>query len=131
VSREREFKPAHEDDMNGLSDIFRSDAGTEIFCFSSIVFLLVYAAGFFSLQRWSRTVGRTPAVRRHFISGLGAAVAAMGIGFALHAANVTIASAKAQGGPAATISPRQLHRAIEMKALPVQEIEDRTFVFPN
>jgi hypothetical protein len=68
-------------------------------------------------------------MRRHIVSGLGAALAAMGFGFWLHSANVMAASAKAQAG--APISPQELHRSIDMKSLPDEKFEDRTFVFPR
>jgi hypothetical protein len=70
--------------MNELSVIFDSDLTTAIFCFSSIAFLLLYVAGFILLQRWTRMSGRISAIHRHIISGLGATLVAMGIGFGLH-----------------------------------------------
>jgi hypothetical protein len=117
--------------MNEFSEIFSTDLTTEIFCFSSIMFLLLYAAGFVFLQKWSRTAGRTTAIHRHAISGLGAALVAMAVGFALHAVNITVASARAQSGAAASISPLELHRGIGTKSIPVQKFEDQTFVFPG
>jgi len=65
------------------------------------------------------------------ISGLGAALAAVAVGFGLHAANVTIASARTQSGTVHSISLRELHRSVDMKALPVQHFEDQTFIFPT
>jgi uncharacterized membrane protein (DUF485 family) len=117
--------------MNELFVIFGSDLTTEILCFSSIVFLLLYVASFVLLQRWSRTWGRTPAIHRHVISGLGAALTAMGVGFGLHSTNVTIASARGHSGATTSISPQELHRSIGMKSLTVKRFEDQTFVFPN
>jgi hypothetical protein len=119
-----------EDEMNELSVIFDSDLTTAVFCFSSIAFLLLYVAGFILLQRWSRTSGRISAIHRHVISGLGATLVAMGMGFGLHAANVAMASARGQLGATTSISLQELHRSIE-KSLPVQKFEDQTFVFPN
>src|SRR6266436_9548097 len=116
--------------MNELSVIFDSDLITAIFCFSSIAFLLLYVAGFILLQRWSRTSGRISAIHRHVISGLGATLVAMGMGFGLHAANVAMASARAQLGATTSISLQELHRSIR-KSLPVQKFEDQTYVFPN
>jgi hypothetical protein len=118
-----------EDEMNELSMIFDGDLTTENFYFSLIVFLLLYVAGFVLLQRWSRTFG-TSAIHRHVISGLGAALVTMGFGFALHSANVTMASVRGQSGATTSISPQELHRAIG-KSLPVQKFEDQTFVFTN
>jgi hypothetical protein len=131
VSRERARPNTEEDVMNEFSEIFGTDLTTEIFCFSSIMFLLLYAAGFVFLQKWSRTAGRTTAIHRHAISGLGAALVAMAVGFALHAVNITVASARAQSGAAASISPLELHRSIGTKSIPVQRFEDQTFVFPG
>jgi hypothetical protein len=116
--------------MNELSVIFDSDLTTAIFCFSSIAFLLLYVAGFILLQRWTRRSGRISAIHRHIISGLGATLVAMGMGFGLHAANVAMASARGQPEATTSISPRELHHSIG-KSLPVQKFEDQTFVFPN
>jgi hypothetical protein len=120
-----------EDEMNEFSEIFSSDLTVEILCVSSIVLLLLYGAGFDLLQRWKRTAERMPAIQRHVISGLGAALVAVAVGFGLHAANVTIASAGTQSGATNSISPQELHRSVETKALPVQHFEDQTFVFPS
>jgi hypothetical protein len=120
-----------EDEMNEFSEIFSGDLTVEILCVSSIVLLLLYGAGFDLLRRWKRTALRMPAVQRHVISGLGAALVAMAVGFGLHAANVTIASARTQSGAMNSISPQELHRSVEMKSLPVQHFEDQTFVFPS
>jgi hypothetical protein len=117
--------------MDEFSVIFESDLTAAIFCVSSAVFLLLYATGLILLQRWSRTSGRTSAIRRHIMSSLGAALAALGFGFGLHAANITLASATGQSGPTTSISPRELHRFIGMKSLPVQKFEDQAVVFPN
>jgi len=116
--------------MNELPAIFDNDLTTAIFCFSSIAFLLLYVAGFILLQRWSRTSGRISAIHRHVISGLGAALAAMGAGFWLHSANIATASAKGQSGVATSISPQELHHSIG-KSLPVQQFEDQTVIFSN
>ena len=116
--------------MNEFSEIFGSDLTVEILCVSSILLLLLYGAGFGLLQRWEGAAGRTPAIR-HVISGLGAAVVAVAVGFGLHAANVTIASARAQSAAMNSISPLELHRSVGTKALPVQHFDDQTFVFPS
>ena len=114
--------------MSGLSTILGGDFAD--FCVSSIVFLLLYVTGFVSLQRWSSTSKRTPAIHRHLMSGLGATLVAMGVGFALHSAGVTMASVKGQSVATASISPLELHRSIG-KSLPVQNVEDQAFVFTN
>jgi hypothetical protein len=120
-----------EDGMNEFSEMFSSDLTVEILCFSSILLLLLYAISVVLLQRWKRTAARKLAIRRHVICGLGAALVAMTVGFSLHAANVTIASARAQPGAMNSISPQELHRSVGMKALPVQYFDDQTFVFPG
>jgi hypothetical protein len=97
--------------------IFSSDPTARIFCFSSIVFLLLYGAGFAFLQRWSRTAGRTLAIHRHAISSLGAALLAMAVGFGLYTVNVTMASARGRSAMTSSISPQELNRSIEMKSL--------------
>jgi hypothetical protein len=120
-----------EDEMIEFSEIFGSDLTVEILCISTIVLLLLYGAGFTLLQKWKRTANWIPAVQRHVISGLGAALVAVAVGFGLHAANVTIASARTQSGAVNSISPQELHRSVDMKSLPVQHFEDQTFVFPG
>jgi hypothetical protein len=120
-----------EDKMNEFSEMFSGDLTVEILGVSSIVLLLLYGVGFDLLQRWKRTAERMPATQRHVISGLGAALVAMAVGFGLHAANVTFAFARTQSGAMNSISPQELHRSVEMKSLPVQHFEDQTFVFPS
>jgi hypothetical protein len=83
------------------------------------------------LQRWKTTAQWIPAIQRHVISGLGATLVAVVVGFGLHAANFTIASARAQSGTVNSISLQELHRSVDMKALPVQHFEDQTFVFSS
>jgi hypothetical protein len=120
-----------EDEMDALSAIFENDLTAAIFCFSSAVFLLLYAASFILSRRWKGAARLSAVIRRYVISGLGAALAAMGVGFGLHSADLTMTSATGQSGPAASISPPELHRFIGTKSLRVQEFEDQTFVFSN
>jgi hypothetical protein len=120
-----------EDGMNEFSEIFGTDLTVEILGVSSILLLLLYGAGVSLLQRWKTTAQWIPAVQRHVISGLGAALVAVAVGLGLHAANVTIASARTQSGTVNSISPQDLHRSVDMKSLPVQHFEDQTFVFPS
>ena len=110
--------------MIEFSEIFSGNLTTEIFCFSSVVFLLTYA-GFVLLERW-----KSP-IHRHVVSAIGAALAAIVVGLGLYTADVTMASARGQAAATNLISPQELHRSIDMKAIPVQEIEDQTFVFPK
>jgi len=114
--------------MNILSAIFGGGAAAAI-CIGLLVFLLVYLAGFVLFQRWS--LRRVPISHRHLIPGLGAALAATGVGFWLHAADVATASAEAQTGRTSSMSPHELLGSTKMKALPVQILEDQTLVFPN
>jgi hypothetical protein len=115
--------------MNEFSEIFSNDLTTEIFCFTTIAFALLYAAAFVLLQRWSRTFGPTTAM--HIASCLGAALAAAAIGLGLHAVNITIASARGHVEGATSISPQELHRSVDMKTLPSQTFDDLTFVFTS
>ncbi len=117
--------------MNGWPEIFRGDRTVEIVCLSSILLLLLYGSGVTVLQRWRRTAGRTPAIRQHVICGVGAALVAAAFGFGLHATNVAIASAATPLGTINSISPHELHRAVDPKGLPAQHFEDQTFVFPG
>jgi hypothetical protein len=123
-SRDRDRPNSKEDEMIELSEIFNGDLTTEIFCFSSVVFLLTYA-GFVLLERW-----KSP-IHRHVVSAIGAALAAIVVGLGLYTTDVTMASARGQAAAANLISPQELHRSIDMKANLIQEIEDLTFVFPN
>jgi len=112
--------------MNILSAMFGSGAVAAI-CIGLLVFLLIYLAGFVLFRR--SNLGRMPISHRHLISGLGAAVAATGVGFWLHAADV--ASAEGQTGRTSSTSPPELPHSTKMKALPAQMLEDQTLVFPN
>jgi hypothetical protein len=103
-------------------EFFRSSLITEIFCFSSVVFLLAYA-GFVLLERW-----KSP-LHRHVVSAIGATLAAVVVGLVVYTANATLASARGQAGTEDSISPLELHRSISSKSLPVQQFEDQTFVF--
>jgi hypothetical protein len=113
--------------MNILSATFGSTAA-EI-CVGALVFLLMYLAGFVLFQKWSRISVPTPVVHRHIISGLSAALAAVGVVFWLHAANGATASAKAQPGSA--VAPQDLRGSDEAKSLPVQRFEDQSVIFPG
>jgi len=112
--------------MNEL--MFGGDLAENVYV-SLILFLLLYLAGVILLRRWSRIFG-TPAIPRHVISGLGAALVTMGVGLGLHSANVTMASVRGQSGVTTSIAPLELQRAIAVP-LPVQQLEDQTLVFPS
>jgi hypothetical protein len=104
-------------------------AESTIFFLTLSVFALLYSTAFLSLKKWSNTV-RT-ATLHHLICGIAAGVAAVGIGFALHAANIVAASAKVGFATVFTISPHELHRAADMRSMPVQTFEDHSLVFPK
>jgi hypothetical protein len=106
--------------MSGFHLIFASDVTAALFCLSAAGILLSATA--FLPKR----TGAPTSVRRHVVSGFGFAFAALGMGFALHAMNVTT-SAAGQSGPAASISPLELQRGT--KSLPVQEFDNRAVVF--
>jgi hypothetical protein len=111
--------------MFQFSATFLGDLNVEIFCLSAVVFLLAYA-GFVLLERW-----KSP-MHRHVVSAIGAALAAIVVGLVVYTAKATFASARGHAGTADLISPLELHRSISSKSLPVQQIEDQTFVFsPN
>jgi len=114
--------------MNALSVLFGGDPASAI-CVGSLVFLLLYLAGFAVFQKWNRISGRMPVFRRHLIPGLGAALAAAGVGFWLHSTDVTRASAEGQAPT--SISPQEVHDSVKAKSLPVQTFEDHTLVFPK
>lgn len=114
--------------MNIVSALFGSYPASAI-CVGSLVFLLLYSAGFVAFQKWNPIAGRMPVFHRHLIPGLGAALAATGIGFWLHSADFTAASA--EGQTPASISPQEMHRSVDTKSLPVQTFEDQMLVFPN
>src|SRR3984893_656328 len=130
LSGDRKRHVPRENEMNILSAIFGSDPAAEI-CVGSLVFLVIYLVGFVLFQRWSRISRPTPVIHRHIISGLSAALAALGVGSWLHSANVTTASAEGQIRVPTSISPQELHQSIKMKSLPAQTFEDHTLVFPN
>src|SRR5262249_55728633 len=76
-SRDRKHVPK-EGEMDILSATFGS-AGAAETCVGALVFLLIYLAGFVLFQNWSRISMPTPVVHRHIISGLSAALAAVGV----------------------------------------------------
>ena len=115
--------------MNNLSALFSNDPTTDVLCFCSMVFLLIYLAGFVLFQSWSRISVPTPVVHRHIISGLSAALAAMGVGIWLHSADVATASAKEQAGSA--IAPQDLRSPVETKLMPVLRFEDQSVIYPG
>jgi hypothetical protein len=114
--------------MDILSATFGSDAAAEI-CVGAVVFLFIYLAGFVLFQKWRRISMPTPVVHRHIISGLSAALAAMGVVFWLHAANGATASAKGQTG--AAVSPQELRGSVETKSMPVLRFEDQSVIYPG
>ena len=114
--------------MNILSAIFGSDPAAEI-CVGSLVFLFIYLAGFVLFQRWGRISRPTPVIHRHIISGLSAALAAVGVVFWLYAANGATASAKGQTGSA--VAPQELHGSVETRSMPVLRFEDQSVIYPG
>jgi hypothetical protein len=108
--------------MRGFHLIFAGDLTAALFCTSAATILLSATA---FIQ--SRTSAPT-SVRRHIISGLGVAFAALGIGFVLHAMNVTT-SAAGQSGPAASISPLEIQQVMGTQSLPVQKFDNQAVVF--
>ena len=114
--------------MDILSATFGS-AGAAETCVGVLVFLLIYLAGFALFQNWSRISRPTPVVHRHIISGLSAALAAMGVVFWLYAANGATASAKGQAG--SPISPHELHGAVKTGSMPVLRFADQSVIYPG
>ena len=114
--------------MDILSATFGS-AGAAETCVGVFVFLLIYLAGFALFQNWSRISMPTPVVHRHIISGLSAALAALGVVFWLYAANGATASAKGQTG--AAVAPQELHGAVKTGAMPVLRFEDQSVIYPG
>jgi cytochrome b subunit of formate dehydrogenase len=115
--------------MGILSATFGSDAAAEIWV-GALVFLLMYLTGFVLFQKWPRISMPTPVVHRHIISGLSAALAAVGVVFWLYAANGATASAKgAQNGSA--IAPQEPHGAAMTGSMPVLRFEDQSVIYPG
>ena len=114
--------------MNIMSATFGSDAAAEIWV-GAFVFLLMYLTGFVLFQKWRRISKPTPVVHRHIISGLSAALAAMGVVFWLYAANGATASAKGQTGSA--VAPQELLGSVETRMMPVLRFEDQSVIYPG
>jgi hypothetical protein len=114
--------------MGIMSATFGSGAAAEIWV-GALVFLLMYLAGFVLFQKWSRISVPTPVVHRHIISGLSAALAAVGVAFWLYAANGATASAKGQTG--AAVTPQELRGSVETKSMPVLRFEDQSVIYPG
>jgi hypothetical protein len=111
--------------MGILSATFGGDAAAEIWV-GALVFLLMYLAGFVLFQKWRRISVPTPVVHRHIISGLSAALAAVGVAFWLYGAT---ASAKGQAG--AAVTPQELLGSVETKSMPVLRFEDQSVIYPG
>jgi hypothetical protein len=73
--------------------------------------------------------GDHPVVHRHIISGLSAALAAVGVVFWLYAANGATASAKGQAGSA--VVPQELLGSVETRSMPVLRFEDQSVIYPG
>jgi hypothetical protein len=114
--------------MGILSATFGSDAAAEI-SVGALVFLSMYLAGFVLFQKWRRISVPTPVVHRHIISGLSAALAAVGVVFWLYAANGATASTKGQAGSA--VAPQELLGSVEAKSMPVLRFEDQSVIYPG
>jgi hypothetical protein len=114
--------------MGILSAMFGGGAAAEIWA-GVLVFLLMYLAGFVLFQKWRRISMPTPVVHRHIISGLSAALAALGVVFWLYAANGATASAKGQTG--ATVAPQELHGSATTGSMPVLRFEDQSVIYPG
>ena len=114
--------------MDILSATFGSATAAEI-CAGALVFLSMYLAGFVLFQRWSRISTPTPVVHRHVISGLSAALAALGVVFWLYAANNATASAKAHTG--SVVAPQDLQGPVRTESMPAQRFEDQSVIYPG
>lgn len=108
--------------MSGFNLIFASDVTVALFCLSAAGILLSVTTFL------PKHTGAPTSVRRHVVSGFCFVFAALGIGFALHAMNVST-SAAGQSGPAASISPQELQRFIGTESLPIQKFDNQAVVF--
>ena len=90
---------------------------------AALVFLLGYLVGVVLFQKWPRIAMPTPVVHRHIISGLSAALAAVVVGFGLHAADGATAAAKEQGHGGVVVALQA--------PLPVQVMEDYSVIYPG
>jgi len=109
--------------MDEFAEIISSELVTRVYLIVSLVFVLIYVAGFLLLRGWAHSRKQKPIISRHAVPGLAAALVAGAIGFGLHPAIIS-KTAIAGVQSAVTISPEELQRQIDMNTLPVLRVDN-------
>ena len=109
--------------MDEFADLFRSELATRVYLIVSLLFVLLYVAGFLLLRVLPSPRNRRPIISQHVVPGLGAAFVAGAIGFGLYSAIVS-KTVVARVQSAVTISPEELQRQIDMNTLPVLRVDN-------
>jgi hypothetical protein len=105
--------------MDELSIIFSTAPTRDAFVIGTVAFMLCYVVGFVLLHWWARPAPRTRALR-YGIPAMAAVLVAVVAGLGVHWTAVRAASAAMRS--VVTISPEALHRASDIKALPVSKV---------
>ena len=109
--------------MDEFNEIFSTELSTRVYLIVSLLFVLLYVAGFLLLQGWPYSRNWRPIISQHVVPGLGAALVAGAIGFGLYSAIVN-KTAVASVQSAVTISPEELQQQIDMNILPVLRVDN-------
>ena len=100
-----------------------SELATRVYLIVSLLFVLLYIAGFLLLRGLRSPRNRRPIISQHVVPGLGAALVAGAIGFGLLSAIIGKSALPALQS-AVTISPMELQRQIDMHTLPVLRVDN-------
>jgi hypothetical protein len=111
--------------MFEFTEIFESEVTTHAFIIGSFFFIALCGVSFVSMQKWSPLKEARRATQMQIASTfvIAAAFLAAGVGIGANAM-MSHSTAAAIAAPMAAFSIEELHRQIDMKALPVLEIKD-------
>jgi len=110
--------------MDDFTAIFSSPQATQVFFVGALVFLLVYLAGFLTMDAWLQQAPRTSRRRpftRHGIPALCAALVAVTVSSGLYKARSDAAPAAV---PRVSVSPERIHQSTDAAALPVIDVRE-------
>ena len=109
--------------MDEFADLFSSELATRVYLIVSLLFVLLYVAGFLLLRGLPSPRNRRPIISQHVVPGLGAALVAGAIGFGL-LSTIIGKTPLPRVQSAVTISPTELQRQIDMNTLPVLRVDN-------
>jgi hypothetical protein len=109
--------------MDEFADLFSSELATRVYLIVSLLFVLLYVAGFLLLRGLAFPRNRRPIISQHVVPGFGAALVAGAIGFGLLSAIIG-KTPLPRVQSAVTISPEELQRQIDMNTLPILRVDN-------